>query len=595
MRLGSVLLITGMLVGAALTAKFSQCAAAVLTTETATGGSTTKVASPAADAKRGDAKHADAAAKTAGRNTDHTIPQVEYINAQIRQGWAARQITPSPRATDGEWCRRLYLDLLGRTPSADEISQFVGNPAADKRTQLVNRLLGEDFVEEYARNWTTQWFNVLVGRGAGGEGNRMVNREGLQQALRRAFLRNVPYDKLVYDLISAKGVNKPGEERFNGYVNFLADKMAENGLQATARTSQIFLGLQVQCTQCHNHPFNEWKQNQFWEMNAFFRQTHAMRHQRDGQEIEVWELANQNFAGEDNRPDEAVLFYEQRNGITRAAFPVFVDGSKLTSDSGYVDRVDRRSEFARLVVTSDYLGKAMVNRLWAHFMGFGFTKPVDDMGPHNPPTHPELLDGLAAEFKKNSYDQKALIRWIVLSEPYALSSRFSGKNKQDDPSLGEKPAFSRFYLRQMRAEELYESLLTATEANKARSSYEEQEKAKGEWLGQFTIAFGTDENDETTTFNGTIPQVLMMMNGDLVQNAISVEAGGFLHRIAADGRMDPTRKINHLYLSALGRKPTNSELTAANELLVYRQGDTAAALQDVWWALLNSNEFILNH
>lgn len=533
--------------------------------------------------------------KFSGKSASFGIPQVELINSEIRRGWQARGVAPSAPATDGEWCRRLFLDVLGRTPSVDELNRFTSSPAADRRVQLVDRLLGDEYVEDYARNWTTLWFNVLVGRAAGGENSRQVNRDGLKQALRRAFSRDLPYDKLVYELISAKGVNKPGEEGFNGFVNFLADKMTDNGVQATAKTSQIFLGLQVQCTQCHNHPFNEWKQNQFWELNAFFRQTHAMRHQRQGQDMEVWELANQNFAGEDNRPDEAVLFYELRNGLTKAAYPVFVDGTRLKTDSGYIDRVDRRTELARLVATSDLLGKAVVNRIWAHFLGFGFTKPIDDMGPHNPPTHPELLDGLAAALQKQSYSLKSLIRWIVLSEPYALSSRFGSKNKLDDPSLGEKPAFSRFYLRQMRAEELYESLLVATEAGKKRGSYEEQEKLKGQWLEQFVIAFGTDDNDETTTFNGTIPQVLMMMNGDLMRKATSAEPGTFLQRVAADDRLDGDKKVQHLYLAALARRPTSEELKTAYQLAAARGGNGIAALQDVWWALLNSNEFILNH
>ncbi len=421
----------------------------------------------------------------------------------------------------------------------------------------------------------------------------MVSREGMQQALRRAFQRNLSWDKFAYECISAKGVNRPGETGFNGFTNFLTDKMAENGVQATAKTSQIFLGLQVQCTQCHNHPFNEWKQNQFWELNAFFRQTHAMKH--DKPNVDIYELANQNFSGEDNRPEEAVLFYELRNGLTKAAYPVFVDGAKLKTDSGYIDQVDRRSELARLVATSDFLGRAMVNRLWSHFLGYGFTKPVDDMGPHNPPSHPELLDALAVEFKKSSYDIKQLMRWIVLSEPYSLSSRFNAKNKMDDPSLGEKPAFSHFYMRQMRAEELYESLIVATEAQKSRGSYEDQEKAKSDWLQQFTIAFGTDENDEATTFNGTIPQVLMMMNGDLVKDATKIEPGSFLQRLSADSKTDAPKKINYLYMAAVARKPTREEIDAANALVEYRKGDGPAALQDIWWSLLNSNEFILNH
>ena len=361
------------------------------------------------------------------------------------------------------------------------------------------------------------------------------------------------------------------------------------------RTSQIFLGLQIQCTQCHNHPFNDWKQNQFWEMNAFFRQARALKQFEKGRDVAAIELINQDFAGENNHPEEAVLFYELRNGLSKAAYPVFVDGTKLKTDSGYVKEVDRRTELARLLIGSDYLAKALVNRMWGHFLGYGFTKPVDDMGPHNPPSHPELLEALAGEFKARSYNQKELIRWILLSEPYGLSSKFGAKNKKDDPALGEKPTFSHFYLRQMRAEELYESLLVATEAQNTEASYEKREQTKHQWLEQFTLAFGTDDNEETTTFNGTIPQTLMMMNGELVNNAVNIDKGSFLHRVATDLKMPNAVKIDHLYRAALARKPTPQEITLANELLLARGGDAAAAMQDIWWAVLNSNEFILNH
>ncbi len=305
------------------------------------------------------------------------------------------------------------------------------------------------------------------------------------------------------------------------------------------------------------------------------------------------QLVNQNFSGEDNRPDEAVIFYELRNGKMEAAYPVFVDGSQL-SKSGYLNEVDRRKELAERVVGSEYMPKAIVNRMWGHFLGYGFTKPVDDLGPHNAPSHPELLDRLGVEFRQASCDLKQLIRWIVLSEPYSLSSHFNGTNKKDDPSLGEKPAFSHFYLRQMRAEELYESLLTATAADQG-GSYEEQEKTKHDWLNQFTIAFGTDDADETTTFNGTIPQTLMMMNGDLMKKAIGTDKGSFLEQVAENSKLNNAAKINHLFMAALARRPTAQENTAANQLMALRGGDATAALQDVWWAVLNSNEFILNH
>jgi hypothetical protein len=349
----------------------------------------------------------------------------------------------------------------------------------------------------------------------------------------------------------------------------------------------------VQCTQCHNHPFNDWKQDQFWSMNAFFRQTTSDA-TRKGRDIYSVRLMDKDFAGEGGDGKEAEVYYELRNGVLQVAYPRFVDGTVINR-SGYVKEVDRREELAKLMTKSEYLGKAIVNRTWGHFLGYGFTKPVDDIGPHNPPSHPELLTALGKIFGETGYDSKRLIRWIVLSEAYSLSSKSTSRNKKDDPSLGEKPLFSHFYLRQMQAEELYESLLVATQADQAsRGSYEEQEKVKSDWLQQFTIAFGTDEGDEATTFNGTIPQTLMMMNGDLIEKATSVESGSFLQRVA-NGKLKNAAKINYLYEAALSRTPSKIELGVANDLLVARKGDPTAALQDVWWAVLNSNEFILNH
>ncbi len=541
-----------------------------------------------------DAEPAASSAKKSGV-AKGALPQVAIINEQVRLQWESNKLAPSPQATDGEWCRRAFLDVLGRIPTVDELKRFSDEPAQDRKLRLVNRLLGDDYVEAYARNWTTLWTNLLIGRSGGTERRTLVNREGLQQSLRRALERDMPYDRLVFELISAKGVSKPGEQNFNGFVNFLSGTLQENGVQATAKTSQIFLGVQIQCTQCHNHPFNDAKQNQFWEMNAFFRQTRALRRFEKGREVAAIELVNQDFAGENNRPEEAVLFYELRNGLSKAAYPVFVDGTKLASESGFVADVDRRTELAKLITSSESLPKAFVNRLWAHFFGYGFTKPMDDMGPHNPPSHSELLDALAGEFKTHSYNVKELIRWILLSEPYGLSSKFIARNKKDDPTLGEKPMFSHFYLRQMRPEELYESLLIATEAESTETSYEKQEEIKSKWLDQFTLAFGTDDNEETTTFNGTIPQVLMMMNGELINRATSTAKGSLLQRMSADPKMNNAAKINYLYMAGLARRPTPQEVTLANELMLLRKGDPIAALQDVWWAVLNSNEFILNH
>jgi hypothetical protein len=280
---------------------------------------------------------------------------------------------------------------------------------------------------------------------------------------------------------------------------------------------------------------------------------------------------------------------------------VFVDGTEIaksgflpgTMADGTPYGINRRQELAKLIKGSPDFPRALVNRMWGHFLGYGFTKPVDDLGDHNPPSHPELLDGLAAEFRENSFDFKELIRWIVLSKPYALSSKAEPANRSDDPALGDRPKFTRFYLRQMQAEQLYESLLTATEADQARAG-EDAAKRKDQWLSQFIIAFGTDEGDEATTFNGSIPQVLMMFNGDLIKQATSVGQGGFLDKVARSG-MSPAQKIDALYLAALSRPPSGKERQVATALLGARRGDVAGALQDVWWAVLNSNEFIINH
>jgi len=539
-----------------------------------------------------------------GGNEHYGIPQVKFINEQIAAVWGDAGLKPSAPASDGEWCRRVHLDLIGRVPTLKELDAFLADSSPTKKADLVARLLGDDYVDDYARHFTDIWTTILIGRDVE---NERVSRPGMRQYLRRAFSRNLPYDKFMDDLVTATGVNanRQGLTGFNGAANFLSGKMeemgVENGVQATAKTAQVFLGLQVQCTQCHNHPFNKGKQNQFWEMNAFFRQTRALR-KRDGtQDVQWVELVDEDFAGEGGDPEEAELYYELRNGIMKVAYPVFIDGTEI-SKSGYLPGtmsdgtaygVNRRRELAQLIKGSPYFTKSIVNRMWGYFLGYGFTKPVDDLGEHNPPSHPELLDGLAEQFRENSFDLKELARWIVLSQPYALSSRKTAANKADDPSLGERPRFTHFYVRQMQAEQLYESLLTATQADQA-SRTEDAAKTKDRWLSQFIIAFGTDEGDDSTTFNGSIPQALMMFNGDLVKQATSTGKGGFLDKVATSS-MSPAQKIDVLYKAALGRVPAAKERQVATALLAARKGDVAAALQDVWWAVLNSNEFIINH
>jgi hypothetical protein len=580
------------------------------------------------------ASAASTGAKPASGEAYEAAPEgdavVARINAQLRSGWKAHNLRPSRQATDGEWCRRAYLDLIGRTPTVSELDEFVSRRSKSKRAELVDRLLGPDYAEEFARNWKTIWTNILIGRTGGTDRQSPTSRPGMMAYLDECFLENKPYNVMVRELVTATGDARPDMDEFNGAVNYLVEKLDEGGVQAAAKTAQIFLGMSVQCTQCHNHPFNEHRQNQFWELNAFFRQARVdVARMDDDDQRRFATLTDVDIAGEgkmlqrDTRREiflemkdgklvdrdqgdfySAPLFYELRNGQLQVAYPAFVDGTSLAEqfaeqgpefgNSGRLAQVNRRQELAKMMLDAPELERAAVNRMWAHFLGYGFTKPIDDMGSHNPASHPELLEELATAFRRSGFDMKQLMRWIALSEAYGLSSEIGPGNKEDDPELGRPPQFSRFYVRQMGPEQLYESLLTATRADAGMKKFD-RDMLKQRWLEQFNTASGNDEGTESTSFNGSIPQALTMMNGELVRRACSADSGAFLDQVANDDRLSDREKINYLYRAALSRLPGKDETKICNELLAARYGNVVETLQDVWWAVLNCNEFILIH
>jgi len=605
-RLGRVSVVMGSAMALALSALAAAGATAAepLVASAATTGQTT--ATQPATAATSRAKQ-----PAARSSADADLPEVALINDLIAEAWQDHNLAPSAAASDGEWCRRVYLDVIGRVPTVAEVRAYIADRKRDKRRRLVDRLLGDEYRDEYVRNWSTIWTNLLIGRTGGTERRSLVDRDGMQQYLREALSYNKPFDQMTHDLVTATGSCRPGDDDFNGAANFLADKMADNGVQATAKTAQVFLGMAVQCTQCHNHPFNEYKQDQFWELNAFFRQTRIERIRLDDDQRRRFagRVVDQDFRGETGDVDKADLFYELRNGQMKVAYPVFVDGTSLASkyrnkdkdfgedfgNRGQLADVNRREELAKLIVASRDFDRAIVNRLWGHYFGFGFTKPVDDIGPHNTPSHPELLDQLGQAFRDSEFDLKQLMRWIVLSDAYGLSSEMTKRNEADDPALGARPMFSHFYLRQMEAEQLYESLLVATAADQTVKDAARRDEVRERWLRQFNKAFGTDDGGESSSFNGTIPQALALMNGPLVRRATGNQPGSMLARVAKNPQLNSAQKIRYLYLAAFSRRPTRQEITLSNELLAARGGKVGPALQDIWWALLNSNEFILIH
>ncbi|MAG94115.1 MAG: hypothetical protein CMJ48_10235 [Planctomycetaceae bacterium] len=504
---------------------------------------------------------------------------IAFINDQIRAGWEDSEFQPSPVAADAEWLRRVYLDIVGTIPSAPAVQKFLADKDKAKRSKVIDKLLDD---EGYVRNFTTVWANLLIGQ----QTPRRVSRAGMQKFLREAFGRNRPWDKVVYDLVTAEG---HFEE--NGAVNYMLASIPNNndaGATATARTTRLFMGVQVQCTQCHNHPFNDWQMDQFWEFNSFFRQMRRIDHrkydEKTGRMVDDFsEVVFQEFNGP--------VYYEKRDGSMQVAYPKYF---KDPVDPG--EGIHRRQELGKKMVDGEnpYIAQAMVNRMWGHFLGYGFTKPVDDMGPHSPATHPELLNRLSAEFVKSGYDLKQLIRWICNSEAYNLTSMIAAKNVDDNPGAGESPMFTHLYIKHFTAEQLYNSLIVATSAHKSgRTNWDAAERQRQQWSGQFVTLFGTGENDLVTNYNGSIPQALVMMNGDLIQNATNGKGGSFLNSIVKSRDSD-SEKIRKLYMATLSRLPSRVESRAAGKMLG-AYPDRGTAYQDLFWALLNSNEFVMNH
>jgi hypothetical protein len=514
---------------------------------------------------------------------------VAFIDSRLKKSWKTGGVKPSPRANDGEWLRRVYLDLVGHIPPEGAVDAFLRDEdeGLEKRTTVVEQLVKQS---DYARNWSTLWTNLLVGRQPRNPG---VNREQLEKFLRDSFSANVPWNEVVYELVSAEGTPEQ-----NPATNFLLAHLNNDAVPATAMTARLLLGVQVQCMQCHDHPFQNDKQGHFWELKSFFAQTEmastAPAGMGSGDMAPVRELVSRKVGGP--------IYYETRRGEMRVAYPIYA-GHKIDPGPG----VNRRRELARLIAKGDdrQVALALVNRMWQHFFGYGFTRPVDDMGPHNPPTNPEILDRLADEFIASGYDLKQLCRWITTTDAYQRTSVLRPENRSDNPANGAPAAFSRVYLKPMTAEQLYDSLLLATQAkSSARTEWSDPGRRRQDWVRQFVMSYGTDENDEATVPAGSISQALVMMNDSIVRSALSVEPGTLLDDVLHARASDAT-KIRRLCRSALSRDPKPAELTAALEQLraesneadtpKARQQAQSQALQDIFWAFLNSNEFAFVH
>ncbi|MFI5461313.1 MAG: DUF1549 domain-containing protein [Isosphaerales bacterium] len=497
-----------------------------------------------------------------------------FIDQLTEEAWNKAGVKPAKPAGDDEFLRRAYLDLLGRIPNVQEARAFLSTREIDKRGKLIEYLLEHP---DYAKNAATQWTVLLIGRQNQG---RMVDRASLTNWLRKQFAADRPWNEIVHELVSSTGSNKE-----NGAVNYVLAHLEFDAVPLTSRTTRLFLGEQIQCTQCHDHPTNQWKQIDFWGINAFFK---GMKTENVSKPAATG-LDAYDHTELTDEPTDSYVRFDKRNGLVGVTFPRFLDGRKISQGADVI----RRAELGKLIAdpNNEALGKAFVNRMWAHFLGRGFVNPVDDFGSHNPPSHPELLDKLAQEFKQSGYSVKTLCRWIMKSRAYQLSSM---KNR---PGEKEEGLFSQMQLKPMSPEQFFDSLLTATRANRAGSGDEDHRK-RDAWMRQFLFTFANDEDGESTSFQGTIPQALMIMNGELMNDALSCKPGSFLGDVIAQAprqaRSPDAFMVDSIYLAALSRHPSSKETAQAGQYLG-SYPDSIQVLQDLFWALLNSNEFVLIH
>jgi hypothetical protein len=572
---------------------------------------------------------------------------VQLIDEHITKGWKSNNSYPSERCTEYEFIRRASLDIIGRIPTVEEVRAFMNHTAETRRSWLINALLdGKEYGNgaEYAQNFANLWTVHLMTRSGSGEAYQNQMNDWLYDQFKGGEERSSTSDskELQDEPKSSKKTTKgkketakvdpdwsktafqliagAGATNYNPAVNYLLHNLGEeikqdttkNGrwdmVPATSRTTRLFLGIRTQCAQCHNHPFNdECRQEHFWGINAFFRQIDASGRPTmmaaKKKKKDKTDKGIQQYTVKDNKNlnSTGIVPYEPRNAIVFFTDPSFLDGKKIPK--GFTGT--RREALAKYITTSPWFAKAFVNRMWGHFFGASFIRgPVDDFHDQNQISHPELLDKLAEDWAKTyHHNPKELIRWICNSQAYGLSSRANKWNdKTEDETL-----FARMLLKPLSPEAMFASVTVATHPRwQSYSNDVKQEKLAGgkAWYKQLVDNFGNDEGEEGS-YTGTVIQALLLMNGQETNNALTDKDGTVSYVEKKRGVYSLPLVIQDLYMHALSRPATEKEVKAlmtremVNLLNSKTQPNTpqfwSNYYQDIMWALLNSNEFILNH
>jgi hypothetical protein len=493
------------------------------------------------------------------------LPQHNYIDTHIDAKLQRLKIQPSPLADDATFLRRVTLDLTGQIPTPAEVRAFLADPAPTKlkRARLIDKLIARPAYTDY---WTIKWGDLLQSsRKYLGEKGTFAFREWIRDSI----ASNKPYDKMVRELLTSRG-SSYDEPAANFY------RITRDPKLTMEKTTQVFLGVRMVCAQCHDHPFERWTQNQYFQMSAFFSAVGL----RPGYEV-----------GEE-------IIYDQRAGYdmkhpkdSRVVAPEFLIASTRPVAIPNDDR--RRDALAAWLTSKEnpFFAKAIANRVWSYFFGRGIIDPVDDIRASNPPVNPALLDALTNDFASHNFDLQHLMRTIVNSRAYQTSIATNEWNEKD----GEN--FSHYMPRRMSAEALMDAVSAAAGARPNFPEVPEDLTATqlpDPHVGKdgFLDLFGRPsresacECERRTDFS--LPQALNLVNGTTISDAVA-DSKGRVANLVLSGKNDAAI-VEELYLASLSRLPNKAESERGQKYL--SGGSRAVRAQDLLWALLNSKGFL---
>lgn len=525
---------------------------------------------------------AASAVEAAKPNADEVAYEVNRLLAKETGGDSSETV---PQTDDETFLRRVFFDVIGEAPTPEDVFAFAFQDADNKRTQIVDQLLAD---KSFGVNWARYWRDVVMYRKT--EERALASIGAMTDYLTEQLNNNTSWDKIATEFITATGNVRE--------VGSTALIMAQSGRpeDVTAEVSRIFMGIQIQCAQCHDHPTDRWKRQQFHELAAFFPRV-AIRPDRSGDIPTFHVVVNDrpfNFRRRTNNNNRYVGTPEHympnlddptdRGAKTQPVF--FVSGEKL--DFGTKD-ADRRGTIAEWITSSEnpWFANAFVNRVWAELVGEGFYEPVDDMGPDRECSAPKTMEYLASSFAGSGYDVKWLYRTITATDVYQRQSR----NRRDYDEL----PFQANCAQRLRADQLFDSLVSVLDlegALEGRSSG----RGAGPYRGRntpraaFNIAFGFDPSEPRAEVGSSVQQALAVMNAPFVNQAINARRPDGLGKILSESRDDKDALVE-LYLKTLSRGPSDYETRTCLSYL--RQvNDRNEAFEDILWSLVNSTEFL---